>query len=91
MTAKQPLIDQPTARPTRKVTAGALGGSAGAIVAWAVVSLLTKNVVPLPPEIAAEVYALAAGLASAAFGTVAAYFTRERAPDPTPRPHDGRR
>lgn len=65
------LVNQPGPAPTRKVTAGLAGGGATAVLIWAV-GLFG---IDLPPEVAAELGAIAATLVS----LIAAYFTRELA------------
>ncbi len=62
------LVNQPTKKPTRKVTAGSLGGILGLLLIW-----FARNQfdIPLGPEEAGAVVTLAFFLFS--------YFTRDRA------------
>jgi hypothetical protein len=76
----QKLIDQPTAAPSRKVTAGALGSGAvgiplGTVAAW----WLSTQAVNMPPEIMAALAAALGGAFTSIMGFIAGYATRERA------------
>lgn len=78
-TQKKPhFTTQPTAAPTRKVAAGGIGTSAGAIIGWATISLITKFGMIIPPEIEGEIYALSSGLGALIVGFASAYMTRDR-------------
>lgn len=61
------LVNQPSANPTRKVGAGAIGGAIAAIVAWVLNAVFG---VEIPPEIAIS--------AATLFSFVLSYFVRER-------------
>jgi len=71
------LRAQPTARPTRKTMAGAIGGiGAGLPVAWLIVDTMTMlGVQNVPPRFEMALGAILTGL----FGFIAAYITRNRA------------
>lgn len=61
------LTDQPTAQPSRKITATALAGAIAAVVAW-VLEITTSIAMPAPVVAAlTTIFAVAVG-----------YFTRER-------------
>ena len=62
----QKLVNQPSAAPTRKVTAAGLGIPLSTLIIWGA----GMAGVPIPPEVAAA----AAGLIS----SLLAYFVRER-------------
>ena len=69
-------IKQPTAAPTRKVTAGAVGsGAIGAPLSVILTYALVANGIALPPEVLVAV----GTLISTAVGFVSAYMVRERA------------
>jgi len=72
-----PLVDQPTASPTNKVTAGSIGAMGGLPVAFVAKVIWDKYVPdqPMPTEIAIAI----AAAASSAFSFVAGYYTRNRA------------
>ena len=79
-----PLVDQPTPAPTRKVQAIPLGGLAGVPVAWVAKALWDKWMPEAPME--TEVAIFFASLISTGTAYLAAYFTRNRASSPPPRP-----
>jgi hypothetical protein len=65
------LYTQPSPNPTRKVTAGALGGALAAIVAWAVQAF---GDVVLPPGIEAAI--------AVVFSFLCSYITQDEAASP---------
>lgn len=80
--AVPPLIDQPTAAPTNKVTAGSIGAMGGLPVAFIAKVFWDRYVPdqPMPTEIAIAIAAAASSL----FSFVAGYYTRNRATAPVP-------
>lgn len=69
------LSTQPSAAPTRKVTAGAIGsGVIGIPLATVIVNALAAAGVELPPGSEAALGALL----SSVLGFIASYFTRDR-------------
>lgn len=72
--ANEPLVDQPTSAPTRKVTAGLAAGG----VVTLIVALLAQFGVVIPEDVSLAVVAVIGGVVTIA-QFVAAYFTRNRA------------
>lgn len=77
---KPPLVDQPNAAPTNKVTAGAIGAMGGLPVAFIVKVFWDRYVPdqPMPTEIAIAI----AAAASSGLSFVVGYYTRNRAAPP---------
>jgi hypothetical protein len=82
-TNKPPLVDQPSAAPTNKVTAGSIGAMGGLPVAFVAKVFWDRYVPeqPMPTEIAIAIAAAASSLLSFVIG----YYTRNRA-TPCPPP-----
>jgi hypothetical protein len=80
---KPPLVDQPSAAPTNKVTAGSIGAMGGLPVAFVAKVFWDRYVPeqPMPTEIAIAIAAAASSLLSFVIG----YYTRNRA-TPCPPP-----
>lgn len=76
-TDKPPLVDQPSAAPTNKVTAGSIGAMGGLPVAFVAKVFWDRYVPeqPMPTEIAIAIAAAASSLLS----FIAGYFARNRA------------
>jgi hypothetical protein len=72
-----PLVDQPTAKATRKVRAGSLGALGGLPVAW-IAKVIWDRYYPAEPMPVDIAIAIAAAAASA-FSYLVAYYTRNRA------------
>ena len=70
------MINQPTAAPTRKVAAGALGSG---VVGVPLAALIVGGLSAAGFELPAGTEAALGALLSSAIGFIAAYFTRERA------------
>lgn len=79
-----PLVDQPTAAPTNKVTAGSIGAMGGLPVAFIAKVFWDRYMPaePMPTEIAIAI----AAAASSAFSFIAGYYTRNRATAPVSPP-----
>lgn len=72
-----PLVDQPSAAPTNKVTAGSIGAMGGLPVAFVAKVFWDRYIPeqPMPVEIAIAIAAAASSL----FSFIAGYYTRNRA------------
>ena len=66
------LVDQPTAKPSRKVVGGTLGGA----VAIIVIAIINRFIMPEGEAFGVEV----SGAITVLVGSAVAYFVRERNP-----------